>query len=270
MARGAPDHRLVIDLVELVKLITKIEEITKVAEITTLKNLESLDLVDRITRIDSIDSLGEISIAKVVPLISPPLLLHDDFNSGILKWKGLGDGRLELSNEWAFSGSGSMRIYTGPLVTMPQSARRRFATSVDLTMRLMHRFSFSSSGVDWLWSSIVRFSGSQALMGEVRYLPTDKKWQYRTGVATWTDIPGGAQDIYADLDIWHHLTLECDFSTKKFVQLKVDALTIDMSALDLLVGTDERAEYAEIYIGIDAASGQIVEEYVDDVLVEAW
>lgn len=270
MAHGAPDHRLVIDLVELVKLINKIEEITKVAEITSLKNLESLDLVDRITRIDAIDSLGEISLGKIVPLVSPPLLLYDDFDSGVLKWTPEGDGRLEPSNVRAFSGSGSMRIYTGPSVEKYEIAKRMLAPSADLTMRFVCRFSLSSGLADF-YITFGRYTGAEYMSGEVRYLTAEKKWQYLKGGGGYVDIPDGAQNLKIDLDVWHRLTLGVDFSTRKYVKLEVDALTMDMSELDVYAISDTvTPEHTLVSIKASANADAITEAYIDDVYTEAW
>lgn len=291
MVYGAPDHRLVIDLVELVKLIqtiNTIDEVTKITLIdaissvtnissvdlidliTNISNVDSIDLIDRITRIDAIDSLGEVSIAKVVPLIVPPVLIYDDFDSGVLKWNTFGNGRLELSNERAFSGSGSMRIYTGPGVGGYSGASREFAVTSDLTMRAVLRFSLSSSGMLDFIVWLGRYATTERVLGIVRYVVADKKWQYGTTLVDYTDIPGGAQDIKLDLDTWHYLQLECDYSTKKFVSLKCDALSMDMSGIDMYVTGNGNPQYAYLKPWVNASPGNITEAWIDDVFVEAW
>lgn len=249
MAHGAPDHRLVIDLVELVKLIQKIE---------------------RITRIDSIDSLGEITIAKVVPLISPPLLLLDQFDDGILKWTGSGDGRLELSNTRAFSGSGSLRLHTGPDTGELQIARRKFAVSTDLTMRAVLRLALPSSGADRFYLVLTNHTPTQSLQANVKYEIALKKWIYFDSAGTPQYVPGGSQDLKLDPNVWHRLELECNFATGKYVRLVSDALTMDMSGIDLYDTLSPDSEHADLATEVCATNGQVVDMYVDDVYVEAW
>jgi len=249
MAHGAPDHRLVIDLVELVKLIQKIE---------------------RITRIDAIDSLGEISIAKVVPLIVPPVLIYDDFDSGVLKWIHDGDGRLDLSSERAFSGSGSMRIYTGPATGGTEFASRKFAVTSDLKMRVILRLSLISTAMVDFVLTLERCTGTEWVIAAVRYDVVGKKWQYATSPTKYEDIPGGAQEIERDLDTWHYLQLECDFATKKYVSLKCDALSIDMSAIDIYSSDYPWAQHAQLVLEVEAGAGDIAEAWIDDVFVETW
>lgn len=270
MAHGAPDHRLVIDLVELVKLINKIGEITKVVEITDLKNIDSVDLVDRITRIDAIDSLGEVAIGKVIPLISPPLLLFDDFESGTLKWSSTGGGTACLTNVRAFSGDGSVHLHGVITGDRKGEMTREFSVTPDLTMRASVRFSLSSTGMAYFHLALGRHTPTTFYVAWVRYNVAGKKWQYREDEITWTDILGGAQDLKLDPDTWHLIQLEVNFSTGKFSSLKVGPLSIDMSTIDMWKTTDTYTEYATVVISAESDGTDPTDAYVDDAFVEVW
>lgn len=270
MAHGAPDHRLVIDLVELVKLINTIEKIDEVTKVKLIEGITSVSLIDRITRIDAIDSIGEVFLAKQIPLISPPLLLFDDFGSGLLKWSAVDPtyGRVELSNVRAFSGSASLRLLAN--ASQEYTTVRSFSVTPGLTMRAHARFSLSPSNLTCFYFLLARSMSTGQYEGSIRYNVDEDLWQYYATGTGWTNIPGASQDLRLDLDTWHRLELEVNFATKKFVSLKVGPMEVDMSDISLWEAANGYAEYAMMDIGLRATADGASEVWVDDVFVEAW
>lgn len=214
--------------------------------------------------------IRRIMVLGEVPSLGP-VMLFDDMED-LLKWtKGGtgGDSVLEKSTTVAFNKLASLHIKTratNPVIGDEEYGYRRVYQRPGKRYRLECLFRFvSKTLVDSVTFEARIFDGTLLHGIGVKFYPPEEKWAYRTGLATYTDFPGGGQDLHPDS--WHRCSVEFDQASKKITRFVCDNLELSGLSLSYYTAADPSGLRLALYLSVKTETGAAAEIYVDDLLL---
>lgn len=214
--------------------------------------------------------IRRIMVLGEVPLLGP-VILFDDIE-GLFKWSKTGTGAdyvVEKDAAVAYNGSACLHLKT----RVTGAAENDFAQAA--------RYHFQRPGkryrLECIFQIKVRadckyvffcgeiYDGSVGHFCGIRYDSQNGKWQYRTGLTAYTDVPGGSQNLIEGR--WHRFLVEYDEHKKEFVRLIADSLEVPLAGKSYYSAASATAIHQTTWVEVVAQSTTPPEVYVDDVLV---
>jgi len=219
--------------------------------------------------------MGEEYIRRIMVLGSVPslgpVILFDDIE-GLLKWVASGTGTgyvVEKLTTAAYNGSACLHVKTRTVGASADDivvATRSFFRRPGLRYRVESLFEILvNSNCKLCDFEVYLYDGTARHAPGVRYDVVNQKWQYRTGIATYTDVPGGSQNLEgAD---WHRVLFEFDEARGVLTRLICDGLELSGLNLGYYRSSAVGGVYCLLNLSIGSVSTTPPEAYFDDVLV---
>lgn len=216
-----------------------------------------------------VDSRSESVLRQNILFPTGRSIMTDGFESPTNHWNFvmIGAGTINISTDYAMTGDGSLYLATGAAannytgafwgVGLPLSLKTGFEVAIAISAVRTAIFGLEQ----------IRYDGTNAHEGEVRFNEALGYWQYRDDVAAWQTIPNSAMTFAGNPNYWHRFKLTIDVDNDTYLALEVNNYLFDLSAYPLYVfasGTDEYL-YSRIYIETDEAAAK--EMYVDNIAI---
>lgn len=214
--------------------------------------------------------------AKIEATIRPTLIystgrviMFDTFSDPVQKWTSYSDASTQetITTAAAFSDGGCLRLDT----TSGSKSSAAVAYYLGLTP-------VKKVGVQCEWCAkdenfwrltwyLKQYDGTLLWDYDIRYLPVENKWMYRSSLGVWTDIPGSSQELYCNPSVWHHFKMIIDLVNHKILTLFSDDLIIDMSDLSFRSTSSEVEPALWFGLGcIGPAVGVASYELMDNIM----
>lgn len=209
-----------------------------------------------------------------VTIIESKLFLEDNFSNPPLQWAGvgIGGGAISFNHTLWREGSASLLITTGNTAVGDWAeASRNFGCPITQILRAEVWFSLPLANGQYLEIGILRGDGTIYQWGFVRYDVVNQRWQYCSGfvagVRVFTNIPNGAQALGNFPWIWNVMSLGVDVASRRYISLRVNEDTWDLSAFAIPTGL--AAPHSDVAILIRGSTNAIaaVDYNIDSVLV---
>lgn len=214
--------------------------------------------------------IRQIMVLGSVPAYGP-VILWDNFES-LLKWSKVGTGAdyvVALVTTKAYNGGACLHVKTrttGAAADDVVNAYRYTFRRPGLRYRVECVYEFlAEAALKFLDFEFLSEDGAYLHHLQVAYDPQNHKWQYRSGVATWTDIPGSSQNLAEGA--WHRVMFEVDESSGYITKLVSDGLEVSRLELAYYKVANVAPVYAQVLLGLTSVAATPPEAWFDDVLV---
>jgi len=196
------------------------------------------------------------------------VIFIDNFENGTAKWRlsGVGTGNKQvLTADKSRSRGYSVKLVGGSTATFLAEMYARIPYPVLSKWGFEVHFAMGSN-IDKVQFSMVKFTGTQAKSGLIRYDRTNEKLQY-------VDKNGADQDIETSFKLsqsdylFHVFKLVQDLENDKFHRLIINETTYDLSAYDVYTYSDTSTKHISIGIELYSRSGNNDYIYIDNVIV---
>lgn len=165
------------------------------------------------------------------------ILMNDTFEDTPLKWIGTGAGTWSVTRQQRAAYNGSLGLELSVISELPPGERYANAERMiptDLTRRIRTELFFRinrPARMIHFTINIDHYDGERLRVASLRYVVATTRWQYRSPLAGFVDIPGGVQVLQDDA--WNEITFDVDFAINNYIRVKSNNLEINMAALGM-------------------------------------
>jgi len=202
------------------------------------------------------------------------IIMFDDME-GQLNWVGSGIGTDWVVDRYGdvncqFRGNYGLRMMTR--ATTPAAddwviAYRAIHFRKNQVVRLVYWMRYvSDTLVRRVGNYLDYFTGTTRYMLDVAYNPSLKRWQYYNSVDVWTDVPGGAQELYGDA--WHRVSLTWFPLSPRKVYLECDELSIGPLDFNVYSASSTTRRHIGVGFSVYTSSAARATVYFDDISLQ--